>query len=57
MHLQQVLGSLGEHQFGVNIKKCFFGQTILECLGHWISHQGVSTNSSKVGVVRGWPVP
>ena len=34
LHLQQVLGSLAEHQFCVNIKKCFFGQTRLENLGH-----------------------
>ena len=56
LHLQQVLGSLAEHQFCVNIKKCFFGQTRLENLEHWISHQGVSTDSSKVDAIQGWLV-
>ena len=52
-----MLGSLAEHQFHIDIKKFFFGQTRLEYLVHWISHQGVSTNSSKMDVVQGWPSP
>ena len=52
-----MFGSLAKHQIHDNIKKCFFGQTRLEYLGHWILPQGVSTDSSKVDVVQGWLAP
>lgn len=37
--------------------KCSFAQRKLEYLGHIISDQGVSTDSSKTQVMLQWPIP
>lgn len=43
-HFQVVLALLKEHQLFANLKKCTFGQTQLEYLGHIISGEGVAVN-------------
>lgn len=56
-HLRAVLALLKEHQLFANKKKCTFGQTQLEYLGHIISAQGVAADPHKIEVMLGWPTP
>lgn len=56
-HLQSVLALLKEHQFFANNKKCTFGQTQLEYLGHIISADGVAADPRKIEVMLEWPTP
>ena len=44
-HLVQVFSLLQQHQLYANKKKCSFGQTQLEYLGHIISAKGVMADS------------
>ncbi|KAK7247608.1 hypothetical protein RIF29_42494 [Crotalaria pallida] len=56
-HLQQVLETLEQHQFFANQKKCIFGQTMVEYLGHIISKEGVAMDQKKVQSILQWPIP
>lgn len=56
-HVQLVLQLLREHQFKVRLSKCAFAQLQLSYLGHVISGAGVSTDPSKVSIVKNWPTP
>ena len=56
-HLKRVLELLQQHQLFVNGKKCCFGQSELEYLGHIISGTGVSADPKKVEAMVDWPVP
>ena len=56
-HLLHVLYILATHQLFANAKKCRFGQTSLEYLGHIISHQGVAADAEKIKVMLNWPIP
>lgn len=56
-HLQVVLGVLEAHQPFANEKKCMFGQSQLECLGHVISGSGVAADVSKIQAMVDWLVP
>ena len=44
-HVQQILEN---QQLFANVKKCKFGQTSLEYLGHIILDQGVATDNTKI---------
>lgn len=46
-----------QHQLYAKKSKCLFGHAQLEYLGHIISSTGVSTDPSKVAVMRDWPQP
>ncbi|KAL4554713.1 hypothetical protein LXL04_037315 [Taraxacum kok-saghyz] len=46
--LHLVLSTLVQHQFMVNRKKCSFGQSSIEYLGHVIDGQGVAMDRKKV---------
>lgn len=56
-HLEVVLGTLQVHQLKANGKKCQFGQTAVEYLGHVVSQFGVAMDPSKVSSIIRWPVP
>ncbi|GMI63346.1 hypothetical protein HRI_000003900 [Hibiscus trionum] len=57
LHLQLVLSLLRSHKLYTRRKKCFFGQTQIDYLGHTISAKRVSTDTSKIEAMQQWPVP
>lgn len=56
-HLGCVLETLGRHQLFVNRKKCAFGQTVVDYLGHVVSANGVQVEQEKVQAILEWPSP
>ncbi|KZV31629.1 peroxidase 64 [Dorcoceras hygrometricum] len=56
-HLQTVLEILQQNQLFVNEKKCDFGLTEIDYLGHVISGDGVAVDKKKIASVEAWPVP
>jgi hypothetical protein len=56
-HLEEVLRLLQTHGLVANKKKCLFGQTSVEYLGHLISGDGVAVDPSKLVSVTNWPTP
>lgn len=59
-HLSQlwkVLEVLQVNQFVIKPCKCFFGQTKVEYIGHFISEHGVRVDIRKVAAMENWPVP
>lgn len=56
-HLQKTLQILKENQLFVKKSKCSFGTESIEYLGHVISHEGVSTDPSKITAMLSWPTP
>jgi hypothetical protein len=56
-HVKQVFQLLQEHQFKVRLSKCSFAKQQLHYLGHVLTPNGVSTDSSKVRDVQNWPSP
>ena len=56
-HIAQVLTRLKEAGLTANVKKCQWGQTQCEFLGHIVGHGRVSPADLKVGAVRDFPDP
>ncbi|XP_019414910.1 PREDICTED: uncharacterized protein LOC109326644 [Lupinus angustifolius] len=56
-HLKRVLQFMQRHALFAKKSKCYFGVDMVEYLGHFISAQGVSTDASKISVVKDWPLP
>ncbi|KAL4565288.1 hypothetical protein LXL04_029376 [Taraxacum kok-saghyz] len=59
-HLEDLavaLDVLQQHQFVVNQKKCSFGQSTIEYLGHIINGSGVAMDPKKIEAVVDWPIP
>ena len=54
-HLHQVLAVLKENSLHVNFKKCLFGQSSIEYLGHWVLADGVAVDKGKIEAMLNWP--
>lgn len=57
VHLQEVLQLMQINDLHANMKKCSFGVTEIQYLGHIISHDGVRTEPAKLQAVLNWPTP
>ncbi|KAF8085683.1 hypothetical protein N665_0651s0003 [Sinapis alba] len=57
LHLDMVFAILRHQQLYLKKTKCTFGATKIEYLGHFISHNGVSTDPAKIKAVEHWPTP
>ena len=57
LHVKQVFQLLQQHQFKVKLSKCSFAQQQLYYLGHVLSPNGVSTDSSKLSIIQNCPSP
>ncbi|KFK40792.1 hypothetical protein AALP_AA2G041600 [Arabis alpina] len=56
-HVRIVLQTLADHQLYANAKKCEFGKSEVEYLGHVISGRGVAADPTKVKAMVDWPPP
>jgi hypothetical protein len=56
-HLALVMQWLSDDSWKIKFSKCKFAQTSIAYLGHVISGQGVSTDSSKIQAIINWPLP
>jgi hypothetical protein len=56
-HLKEILQVLQNNKLFANKKKCAFGQTEIEYLGHLISGRGVSADPKKIEDMLKWPTP
>lgn len=57
VHLREVLQFLREHSLFAKKRKCTFGTTKIENLGHIISKGSVFMDATKVDSVLNWPTP
>jgi hypothetical protein len=56
-HLRMVLDTLRQCHLFAKESKCVFGAKEISYLGHVISGQGVTMDTTKVEVVQSWPQP
>lgn len=56
-HLRLVLEALEQNQLYANKKKCHFGSTSIEYLGHIISKEGVAADGCKIYAMVEWKEP
>uniref|UniRef100_A0A1J3IJH6 Reverse transcriptase domain-containing protein n=1 Tax=Noccaea caerulescens TaxID=107243 RepID=A0A1J3IJH6_NOCCA len=56
-HLRQVLTVLQQQQLYANRRKCQFGSSKIEYLGHVISSEGVAADDGKIQAMVTWSVP
>lgn len=56
-YLSLVLAKLQEHSLLANRKKCSFGKTHVDYLGHIISAHGVATDPEKTKAMTSWSIP
>ena len=56
-HLRLVFQLLREHRLFAKMKKCEFGKTSVEYLGHEISEKGIEVEKEKVKAIMNWKEP
>jgi len=56
-HLEEVLKLLDENKFLVKTSKCSFHKPEVAFLGHVVGRNGLKVDSTKIQVVKDWPVP
>ena len=56
-HLKNIFELLRKHSLLAKRSKCYFAQTTVEYLGHYISAKEVSMDPKKIEVVQQWPRP
>ncbi|GBG70395.1 hypothetical protein CBR_g6523 [Chara braunii] len=56
-HLRRVLETLRRAKYKANRDKCEFVRQELECLGHFVTPEGISPLSDKIQAVQEWPEP
>lgn len=56
-HIKLVLSLLAKDNWKVKLSKYEFAQTTISYLGHIISEQGVTTDPTKIEVIKKWPAP
>ena len=56
-NLDLVLNRLLNHGFKLNVQKCVFRKTSVECLGHIVSSEGIKPNPSKIDCLLRKPIP
>src|SRR5690606_30673125 len=57
VHLDTAFAILRHQQLYLKKSTCTFGATRIEYLGHFISHDGFSTDPTKITAVENWPPP
>lgn len=57
LHLQETFAILHQNQLYVKKKKCVFGQSTMEYLGHIVSREGVLVDPRKLKAILDWLVP
>ena len=57
LHLHKVLITMKANSLFAKKSKCYFGVSMVEYLGHFISKEGVSTDPAKVHTIDQWPLP
>lgn len=55
--LDFVFGRLKEHGLKMKPSKCHFFQKEANFLGHVVSEHGISTDSEKTRIIKGWQIP
>ncbi|GBG83046.1 hypothetical protein CBR_g36664 [Chara braunii] len=56
-HLCTVLERLQQAKYKANLDKCEFARQKLECLGHYVTPQGIRPLANKIEAIRIWPEP
>ena len=56
-HLREVLGVLRQDKLFAAKHKCLFGVREVLFLGYVVSDMGIAVDTSKIDVVRSWPIP
>lgn len=56
-HITAVFERLKKFNMSINIKKCVFGHTSIEFLGHKIDSRGISPLDKKIEAIRDFPKP
>ncbi|XP_073056924.1 uncharacterized protein [Primulina eburnea] len=56
-HLRTVLQQLRDNQFYAKLKKCEFWLDQVTFLGHIVSKDGITVDTTKIEAVKKWPIP
>nr|KYP50671.1 Retrovirus-related Pol polyprotein from transposon 297 family [Cajanus cajan] len=57
LHLHMVLLTMRRNYLYAKKSKCYFGVERVKYLGHFITKDDVSTDPTKIMVVKNWPIP